>query len=157
MHITRELAAKLLFTLMLVVMGAGYYSSRQSTPPVISTPGIESSSCGQFAATYEHNSTDPNHDHNSNAYGITEELSHAHVTADYRNWLGNNLSELVTKDTQEKYRTMTPSRLAGLLYTLYRVCRVNPEQSFVTVISSVLNNVPGLKSAETYVEGSDGE
>lgn len=157
MRISRELIAKGLFTLMLIVMGAGYYSSRQSPSPVITLPAIEASSCGLFAMTYEHNSTDPNHVHDFNAYGLSEGQNHAHTTADYRDWLRDNLSRFITEDTPEKYRTLTPSRLAGLLYTLYRVCRANPEQPFKTVISTLINDLPGLKPVEAYVEGSDGE
>lgn len=158
MRVSRDLIAKILFTLMLVVMGTGYYYSRKpAAPAVVSVPGIDSSTCGQFAATYEHNSTDPNHTHDFNAYGISETQAHAHVTADYRDWLTGNLSGFVTRDTPEKYRTLSSSRVAGLLYTLYRVCRANPEKSFATAVDAVINNRPGLRPVETYIEGSDGE
>ena len=158
MSITRDLIGKVLLFLILVVMGAGYYSSRQTASPVVvSVSSIESGSCGQFAATYEHNANDPNHNHNSNAYGITAEQKHVHVTADYLDWLDKNLSRFVTDATPDKYRNVTDATLAGLLYTLYRVCRVNPEQPFPSVISVVLNDLPGLNLADSYVEGSDGE
>jgi hypothetical protein len=63
----------------------------------------------------------------------------------------------MTDNTLEKYRRMSPSKLAGLLYTLYRVCRANPEQTFVTVVMAVINDLPGLKPVDAYIEGSDGE
>lgn len=161
MHITRALAAKAFFALMLAVMGAGYYFTRTPAipPPAVSpsVSGVDSSSCGQFAATYEHNATDPNHTHDFNAYGIDETQAHAHVTADYRDWLMNNMSGFVTGDTPEKYRTTTSLKVAGMLYALYRVCRVNPGKSFVTAVDALMNNRPGLRPADSYVEGSDGE
>ncbi len=157
MHISRELTTKVLFAMMVVVIGAGYYFSQSPAPPSRISSGIEASSCGQFAATYEHNSTDPNHSHDFNAYGVTEAQSHAHVTANYREWLGSQLSDYTTENTLEKYLSMTPSKLAGLLYTMYRVCRANPEQSFVAAVMAVINNLPGLKPVEAYIEGSDGE
>lgn len=157
MDISRELTARVLFAMMAVVIGAGYYFSQPTAPPARTSSGIEASSCGQFAATYEHNSTDPNHSHDFNTYGVTEAQSHAHVTADYREWLDNHLSDYRTEKTLEKYRSMSPSKLAGLLYTMYRVCRANPEQSFVSAVMAVINNLPGLKPVEAYIEGSDGE
>lgn len=162
MRVSRDLIARILGALMLVVMGAGYYfygrSPALTAPtPAANTAGIEASTCGQFAATYEHNSTDPNHTHDFNAYGINEAQAHAHVTADFRDWLTVNLAGFVTQQTPEKYRKVTPDRVAGLMYTLYRVCRANPEKSFATVVEAVVNNRPGLKPVESYIEGSDGE
>ena len=164
MRVSRDLIARILGALMLAVMGTGYYFSRQPSVTSPSTPvagantaGIEASTCGQFAATYEHNSTDPNHTHDFNAYGINEAQAHAHVTADFREWLSANLSGFFTAQTPEKYRKITPERVAGLMYTLYRVCRANPEKSFATVVEAVLNNRPGLRPVESYIEGSDGE
>lgn len=164
MRVSRDLIARILGALMLVVMGAGYFMygrNPDTIPPVpaltSNTAGIEASTCGQFAATYEHNSTDPNHTHDFNAYGINEAQAHAHVTADFRDWLTANLSGFFTAATPDKYRKVTPDRVAGLMYTLYRVCRANPEKSFATVVEAVVNNRPGLRPVESYIEGSDGE
>jgi hypothetical protein len=156
MRVTRDLIAEILFTLLGVIV-TGYFIASQPLAPPANSSGIEASSCGQFAATYEHNESDPDHVHDFNAYGLNEQLPHAHVTSDYRIWLAGNLSGLVTRDTLERYRAVTPSVVAGLLYTLYRVCRVNYEKPFVTVVDMVINGQPGLRSTDTYIEGSDGE
>lgn len=153
---TRGLIVTIFITLLVAVV-AGYYISRQSVAPLAGASGIAATSCGQFAATYEHNESEPDHMHDFNAYGLDERQTHPYVTSDYRNWLLDELPGLTTRGTVERYRTVTPSVIAGLLYTLYRVCRTNYEKPFAAVVDTVINDRPGLQAADTYLEGSDAE
>ncbi len=152
MNINRGLTAKVLFAIMLIVLGAGYFAGRQPTPA--SVPGIETSTCGAFADTYEHNSSDPNHIHITNVYGVNAQGNHTHVTKDYLDWLKSNLSTYTPADQAGEYGKITPAKLAGMLYSLYRWCRASPMDPFVSAIPAVLNKLP---VPDSYVEGQDGE
>lgn len=161
MRINRKLAAILLSALILTGAAAGYYfgnlNKNKQNATATNTPGVETTLCAEFSDTYEHSSKDVNHIHIGNLYAVNLQGNHLHSTRDYQDWLKSNLSSYAPQEQTEEFKSVSSSRLAGMMYLMYRWCRAKPMDPFVSVITAVIKNEPAPDPNGLYRDDPEGE